>query len=122
MARTFSKTIYYLNTASPYHQRGETSRAPQSQDRSGEEHRRRGDAAALHQGLEVGAGDPRRYALSFFDLGMQEYEAFPVLAKELGYRDVLDGGCGGNPPLFFGCNGLLRGGHGGGSFCPVVRA
>src|SRR5215213_6565204 len=98
------------------------ARNTQDRDRSREEQSRRPDAAGVSQGLEIGAGDPRRDPFALFGLCVQEYEALLVFAEELGYRDVLDGGGGRSRPVTVGRDGLERDRHGGGPSDPVVGA
>src|SRR5215213_353130 len=98
------------------------ARNTQDRDRSREEQSRRPDAAGVSQGLEIGAGDPRRDPFALFGLCVQEYEALLVFAEELGYRDVLYGSCGRSCPVFLGRDGLERNRHRGGPTGPIVGA
>src|SRR5829696_4459676 len=98
------------------------NRNTQDRDRSREEKRRWPDAAGFRKGSQIRAGDPRRNPFALFGLCVQEYEALLVFAEELGYRDVLDGSGCRSRPVFVGCNGLERDGHGGCPSCPVVGA
>src|SRR5215217_7747196 len=113
--------LLVLSTDAPL-QDEKSGRNTQDRNRSREEQSRRPDAAGVSQGSQIRAGDPRRDSFALFSLCVQEYESLLVLPEELGYRDVLDSGCGGSRPVFLGRDGLQRNRHWGGPTCPIVGA
>src|SRR3712207_5956106 len=103
-------------------QREETGQGTRDHDRPDKEHRRRRGPPGLRQGFEIGAGDPRGDALSFYGPGVQEDEALLVLPEELPHSDVLDRRGGRTRPILLGGDGLEGYGDGGGPAGAVVGA
>src|SRR5215218_5998054 len=113
--------LLVLSTDAPL-QDEKSGRNTQDRNRSREEQSRRPDATGFRQRSQIRAGDPRRDSFALFGLCVQEYESLLVLPEELGYRDVLDGGCCGSRPVFLSRDGLKRYRHWGCPTCPVVGA